>query len=99
MVAVERNGLPLTAVSKTVAAENLASINEQIAAGKLRVALPIVGVRQKQSQGMMGEIEHEVLEEENVDFGKLQLNPLSRVGGKGGLRAAVSPSEISNCKT
>ena len=34
----------------------------QVKAGRLRVALPIFGVKQKLSQGVMGQIENEVLE-------------------------------------
>ena len=91
VVAIERNGLPLTSVTKTVTDETLASVNEQLRAGKLRFALPIVGLRQKQSQGVMGEIEREVIAQEGIDFDTLMLNDLSRMGGKGGLRAAVTP--------
>ena len=85
MVGVERSGLPLTNMAKNVTAETLDAVNEQINAGKLRVALPIVGVRQKLSQGVMGQIEKEVLEQEEINLEKLQINALSRVGGKGGL--------------
>ena len=91
VVAVERSGLPLTSMAKNVTAETLDSVNEQIKAGKLRVALPIVGVRQKLSQGVMGQIEKEVLEEEEIKLENLRINALSRVGGKGGLRTAVTP--------
>jgi tRNA pseudouridine13 synthase len=91
VVAIERNGLPLTSVTRTVTEETLESVKEQIRTGKLRVALPIVGLRQKQSQGVMGEIEREVISQEGIDFETLRLNELSRMGGRGGLRAAVSP--------
>jgi len=91
VVAVERSGLPLNSMAKNVTAETLASVNEQIKAGKLRVALPIVGVRQKLSQGVMGQIEKEVLEEEEIKFENLRINALSRIGGKGGLRTAITP--------
>lgn len=91
IVAVERNGLPLTNVTKMVTTETLESVNEQVKAGKMRVALPIVGLRQKQSQGTMGEIERDVTAEEGVIFENLRLNVLSRMGGRGGLRAAVTP--------
>ena len=57
VVGIERSGLPLTTMAKNVTAENLASINEQIKAGKLRISLPIIGVKQKLSQGVMGQIE------------------------------------------
>ena len=91
VVAVERSGLPLTNMAKHVTAETLAIVNKQIKAGKLRVALPIIGVKPKLSQGVMGQIEKEVLEQEQIDVENLQVNQLSRVSGKGGLRAAVVP--------
>ena len=91
VVAVERSGLPLNSMAKNVTAETLDGVNEQIKAGKLRVALPIVGVRQKLSQGVMGQIEKEVLEEEEIKLENLRINALSRIGGKGGLRTAVTP--------
>ncbi len=78
-------------MSKIVTAETEAAVNEQIKAGKMRVALPIVGVRQKLSEGVMGQIEREVLEEEGIKLEDMRVNPLSRVGGKGGLRTAAAP--------
>jgi tRNA pseudouridine13 synthase len=74
-----------------VAPEKLDEINTQIKAGKLRVALPIVGFKQKLSQGAMGQIEAKVLAQEGVESDNVWSNDLSRVGGKGGLRAIVTP--------
>ena len=91
VVGVERSGLPMTTVAKIATAENLAEVNAQVKAGRLRVALPIFGVKQKLSQGIMGQIENEVLEQEGVEADNLQVNVLSRTGGKGGLRTAVTP--------
>ena len=91
VVGVERSGLPMTSVVKVATAENLAEVNRQIKAGRLRVALPIFGVKQKLSQGIMGQIENEVLEQEEVEAENLRFNVLSRTGGKGGLRTAVTP--------
>lgn len=91
VVGVERSGLPLTATAKVVTTENLGEINAQIKAGRLRVALPIFGVKQKLSHGIMEKIEKEVLEKEGVQMENLNFNELSRVGGKGGLRATVTP--------
>ena len=39
----------------------------------------------------MGQIEAEVLAQEGVESGNVWGNELSRVGGKGGLRALVTP--------
>ena len=91
VVGVERSGLPLTSVSKVATSENLSEVNAQVKSGRLRLALPIFGVKQKLSQGIMGKIENEVLEQEGIETTNLHFNVLSRVGGKGGLRTAVTP--------
>ncbi len=92
VVAVERSGLPLTTVVKAVTAQTLEDVNRQVAAGKLRVALPIVGAKQKLSGGVMGEIEADALAVEGVgDEERSWLNELSRAGGRGGLRTTVAP--------
>jgi tRNA pseudouridine13 synthase len=91
VVGIERSGLPMTNVVKVVNTENLAEVNTKIKAGRLRVALPIFGVKQKLSQGLMAQIENKVLEQEGVEATNYQLNVLSRIGGKGGLRAVVTP--------
>ena len=91
VVGVERSGLPMATVAKVATAENLSEVNAQVKAGKLRVALPIIGAKQKLSQGIMGQIENEVLIQEGIELENLQANVLSRSGGKGGLRAAVTP--------
>jgi len=90
VVGVERSGLPVTKISKMVVAENIAEINEKIISGKMRVALPIIGVKQKLSEGIMGQIEKEVLAEEGINLENLKVNELSRVGGRGGLRTAIT---------
>jgi tRNA pseudouridine13 synthase len=91
VLSVERSGLPLPSTGKTVTTEMVDSVNTQVKAGKMRIALPIIGVRQKQSQGVMGQIEQEVLEQEELNLETLRVNELSRAGGKGGLRAIVTP--------
>ena len=91
VVGVERSGLPLTSVAKVATAENLSEVNAQVKSGRLRLALPIFGVKQKLSQGVMGKIENDVLEQEGIETTNLHFNVLSRIGGKGGLRTAVTP--------
>ncbi len=91
VVGVERSGLPMTNVAKVASNENLVEINAQIKTGRLRVALPIFGIKQKLSQGIMGQIENQVLVQEGIGTEGLQVNVLSRTGGRGGLRAVVTP--------
>ncbi len=98
VVGVELSGLPLTKMAKTVTAEDETAVNDRIKTGRMRVALPIVGVRQKLSEGVMGQIEQEILENESINIGELRLNPLSRVAGKGGLRTAAAPVTEFKCQ-
>lgn len=91
VVGVERSGLPLTNVVKTVDSENISQLNDLIKTGKARVALPIFGVKQKLSDGAMGQIEREILSQEGIEEKNLRFNILSRVGGKGSLRTAIAP--------
>jgi tRNA pseudouridine13 synthase len=91
VVGLERNGLPLVNVAKTATEQTLAAVNGQIEAGRIRVALPLVGLRQKLSRGVMGKLEAEILAKEGIRLDGLQFNELSRASGKGGLRTALTP--------
>jgi len=91
VVGVERTGLPMVNMSQTVTAESQTKVNESIVAGKLRLALPVIGFRQKLSGGVMGELEQRVLSEEGVNMDGFRVTLNSRLGGKGGLRTALTP--------
>jgi len=91
VVGVERSGLPMVNMAKTVAVDSLVKINEALADGKVRVALPIVGFRQKLSDGVMGELEKKVLQEEAVELDRFRITANSNLGGRGGLRTALTP--------
>jgi tRNA pseudouridine13 synthase len=91
VVNLERSGLPLIRSNKIVGSCNLAETNESIKSGKLRLALPIFGVKQKLSKGVMGEIEASVLEEEHVNAQEFRVSMMPEISGKGELRAAVCP--------
>jgi tRNA pseudouridine13 synthase len=89
VVHVERSGLPMQAMSKIATIEKLAEINKAIQAGKMRLALPLVGIRQRTSQGVQGEIERQILEEEGTaseDF-----ETMLETAVKGELRTAITP--------
>ncbi len=91
VVGVERNGLPMVKANKLVDSANLDTVNGQVAAGKMRVALPVVGARQKLSGGVMGELEQAVLEQEGVQTAGFWVPDLPELSAKGELRAAVCP--------
>ena len=90
VVSVEHSGLPMTKNGKLATAGSLAEINESIKAGKMRVALPLVGFRQGLSEGEMGRIEAKILEAEDVKTEDFRVQEMPRISGKGELRPVVS---------
>jgi len=91
VVNVERSGLPMVNVAKVVGAEAVTEANERVKAGRMRVALPLIGIKQKPSQGAMGHIERQILEEEGIRTENFRVNEISKVSGRGGLRAVLTP--------
>ena len=91
VVNVERSGLPMVNVAKVAGAENLSEINALVTAGRMRVALPLIGTKQSLSQGAMGQIEKQILEEESVKTGNFKVDAVPEISRRGGLRAVVAP--------
>jgi tRNA pseudouridine13 synthase len=91
VVNVERSGLPMVRTGRVVCSGEAVESNRLIKVGKLRVGLPIVGIRQKISQGKMGELQKRILEAEGVDGQNFKIAALPELSGRGELRAAVSP--------
>jgi tRNA pseudouridine13 synthase len=91
VVSVERSGLPMVNVAKVADAETVAEANKLIKAGRMRVALPLIGIKQRFSQGAMGQIERRILEEEGIKAESFRVNAIPKIGGRGGLRAVVAP--------
>jgi tRNA pseudouridine13 synthase len=91
VVGVERSGLPMVNMAKPVTADSQSKMDEALAAGKMRLALPIVGFKQKLSDGKMGELEQRVLAEESVNMDDFRATINSKLGGRGGLRTALTP--------
>lgn len=97
VVNVERSGLPMIRTGKIVEPIKLNEINKLIEAGKLRVALPIVGFSQRLSQGKIGEYQHRILEAEGIELNNFRVSALPEINGKGELRAIITP--VKNFKT
>ena len=91
MVNVERSGLPMVNVAKVAGAENLSKVNELVKGGRMRVALPLIGIKQRPSQGVMGQIEREILEEEGVEKENFRVGAIPETSRRGGLRSVVAP--------
>jgi tRNA pseudouridine13 synthase len=91
VVNVERSGLPMFNTARIASAENLSEAKEMVKAGRMRVALPLIGAKQRISEGVMGQIERQVLEEERVETGNFRIEAVREMSRGGGLRAIVTP--------
>jgi len=91
VVNVERSGLPMFHTAKFADSENVAEVNKLVDAGRMRVALPLIGTKQKLSQEVMGQIERQILEEEGIQTGNFRVNAIRDMSRGGGLRAVVTP--------
>jgi len=96
VVGVERTGLPMVNMAQMVTAQNQTKINDAIATGRLRLALPIVGFKQKLSSGIMGELEQCVLQQEGVNMNGFRVTVNSKLGSRGSLRTALTPVKNFN---
>ncbi len=91
VVNLERSGLPMVKTGKIVDSSNVTETNRLIQTGKMRVALPIFGAKQKLSSGEMGELEKRILEEEGVEAVSFRVPAMPEISARGELRAAVCP--------
>lgn len=91
IVCVERSGLPMPAMHKMVSQENLAENNRAIERGKVRLALPLIGLRQHSSQGIQGDIERKILQEEGIAPQNFKVAAMPEMSSKGELRSMVTP--------
>lgn len=90
-VNVERSGLPILSLHKMVSPENTAEINDAIQAGKMRLAIPLLGYKQKHLAGVQGEIEEQILEEEEISSNSFKINRIPEISLRGKLRTIMAP--------
>lgn len=91
VVSVERSGLPMPAARKMVDDDNQMEVSAAIRDGRMMVALPLVGFKQRTSQGVQGEIESEILQKEGVNLDGFRIPAAREIGLRGDLRAALTP--------
>ncbi|MCX8153148.1 MAG: tRNA pseudouridine(13) synthase TruD [Candidatus Bathyarchaeota archaeon] len=88
---VDRLGLPVPNTVKMVNSAMLAEANELIKSGKMRIALPLIGPKQRLADGVMGQIMQRILEEEGVKIESFKVQMKPSIGARGGFRAVISP--------
>ncbi|MBC7130241.1 tRNA pseudouridine(13) synthase TruD, partial [Candidatus Bathyarchaeota archaeon] len=91
VIKVDTSGLPFPKAFTIVQENSLHEINDAISKGKMYVALTMVGFKQKLSQGVQGEIEREILEEEDITPEDFKIKSMPELRISGGLRTAITP--------
>jgi tRNA pseudouridine13 synthase len=91
VVNLERSGLPMLKMHKIASAEALMEINKAFEAGKMRLAIPLIGFKQPKSLGVQGEIEKQILEEEGISQESFKIPAMPEITAKGELRTAITP--------
>jgi len=91
VVNVERSGLPMLTMHKIASAEALTEINKAIEAGKMRLAIPLIGFKQRTSLGVQGETEKQILEEEAISQEDFKIPAAPEISARGELRTAITP--------
>ena len=90
-VNVERSGLPMLRMRRIASTDACGEINKAIQTGKVRLAIPLVGFKQHPSKGVQGEIEKQILEEEDLAVENFKIDVMPEISLRGGLRAAIVP--------
>ncbi|RLI14132.1 tRNA pseudouridine(13) synthase TruD [Candidatus Bathyarchaeota archaeon] len=91
VVNVETSGLPMFKMNRIVSAEERAEINKAIKDGRMYLAIPLVGFNQHLSRGLQGEIERQILEEEEISPEKFKIEAMPEISLRGGLRTVTAP--------
>ena len=91
VVNLDRTGIPISKTGKIVDDRTLAETNEKVKIERERVALPLIGYKQRPSKGVMGRIEKQILETEGVKTEDFKIKAMPELSSRGVLRTATSP--------
>ncbi|MEM2336005.1 MAG: tRNA pseudouridine(13) synthase TruD [Candidatus Bathyarchaeia archaeon] len=90
VVKIETTGLPSQKLYEIASQMKIPEINSAIASGKMRLAIPLVGFRQRLTEGVQGEIEKQILKEEGIAPENFKIKGMPELSLKGGLRTALT---------
>jgi len=89
VVNVERSGLPMLRMCRIASTDACGEINKAIQTGKMQLAIPLVGFKQHPSKGVQGEIEKQILQEEDIAMENFRIDAVPEMSLRGGLRATI----------
>jgi tRNA pseudouridine13 synthase len=79
---------------RTVVPKNINDVNQDLAAGRVSVQMPVPGYETELSDGVIGQIEQEVLMSEGVDLAAFSIDSCPRLASKGVMRNIALPVNI-----
>lgn len=91
VVNLDRSGLPMQKMRGIASTETVTEMNKAIQAGKKRLAIPLIGFKQRPSQGVQGEIEEQILEEEGIATKNFKIKSMPEISLRGELRTTIAP--------
>jgi len=91
VVNVERSGLPMIKMRRKADTGTITEIDRAIQAGKMRLAMPLVGFKHYFSKGVQDEIEKQILEEEGITAANFKIEAMPETSLRGGLRTVLVP--------
>jgi tRNA pseudouridine13 synthase len=90
VIRLDEHGLPMEE-SDEVLKQNLQTMKVAVKEGKFGVAAPLIGIKQPPSEGVQGEIEHEILEAEKVAPEDFKLSFMPEATAEGRVREILNP--------
>jgi tRNA pseudouridine13 synthase len=90
VVNVKHSGLPMLTMHRIVNAQKLEEVNKAVKTGRMYLAVPLVGFKQRLSQGVQGENEKQILEEEGISPENFKINAMPEISAKGELRTVLT---------
>ena len=91
VVCFARDGLPDMDKQQAVTMENIEAVRRLAERGRAFVTLPLIGFETKLAEGIQGEIERAVLNDEEVSQGNFRVEENPELGSRGTRRAALCP--------
>ena len=91
VVCFAKEGLPDMDRQQAVTMENIEAVRRLEERGRAFVTLPLIGFETKLAEGIQGEIERAVLNDENVSQGNFRVEQNPELGSRGTRRAALCP--------
>jgi tRNA pseudouridine13 synthase len=88
-VNVERSGLPMLRMRRKASINACGEINKAIQTGKMQLAIPLIGFKQHPSKGVQGQIEKQILQEEDITMDNFKVEAVPEISLRGGLRTAT----------